>query len=308
MKYNKPPTVLMTKAPMVWAVAMLIICISATSLVLQAGQKQEFEAATVRVSAGAGNMSWRTIIDGGPGSKDPGRARFINVTLQVLMTRAFDIKLYQIKGPEWLGIERYDVTAIVPQNATIEEFRLMLQNLLGDRFHLKYRHESRAVKGYDILVSRGGSKLRVSSKSAIADDSDKVSSAVKRDPQGFPILTHATMLVVFGSPDGTPAGRLAARAQPMSVLSRWLTSQLLCPVVDKTGLTGVYDFRLAFSPEGGMNDPIMSTKGNETGLTEMRSTDLVTAVEQQLGLKLIRKNIDSDLVVVESCDRVPTTN
>src|SRR2546429_698174 len=67
---------------------------------------------------------------GGPGTKDPGRINYPNMSLKNLLMNAYDVKNYQITGPSWLDTERFDINATMPPETTKEQFRVMLQNLL----------------------------------------------------------------------------------------------------------------------------------------------------------------------------------
>lgn len=77
--------------------------------------------------------------EGGPGSSDPGRIRYHDVSLKMLLARAYDVRRYQIEGPYWLDSERYVVEAKLRPDTTAEQLRLMLQKLLAERFQIAMR-------------------------------------------------------------------------------------------------------------------------------------------------------------------------
>src|SRR5579872_4136200 len=79
---------------------------------------------------------------GGPGTKDPGRIRYPFMSLKNLLMNAFDVKGFQIVGPAWLDMERFDITATMPPQTTKEQFRVMLQNLLAERFKMQFHRET----------------------------------------------------------------------------------------------------------------------------------------------------------------------
>src|SRR5450432_1081407 len=79
---------------------------------------------------------------GGPGTKDPGRIRYPFMSLKNLLMNAYDVKSFQIVGPAWLDTERFDITAVMPPETTKEQFRVMLQNLLSERFKLTVHRET----------------------------------------------------------------------------------------------------------------------------------------------------------------------
>ena len=107
--------------------------------------KLEFEVASVKPSAlPAGNGVLRPGPKGGPGSGDPGRVTYTFSTIRDLMVDAYSVKRSQISGgPNWLDSERFDIVAKVPGGATKEQVKVMLQNLLAERFKLTLRSENK---------------------------------------------------------------------------------------------------------------------------------------------------------------------
>ncbi len=75
---------------------------------------------------------------------------------------AYGVKTYQISGPAWLDTERFDIVAKVPQGATKDDVKLMLQNLLADRFKLTLHREKKDMPMYALLVAKNGPKLKES--------------------------------------------------------------------------------------------------------------------------------------------------
>src|SRR5579863_3874344 len=100
-----------------------------------ADEQLTFEVASVKPAAPMppGKMMVRT--QGGPGTPDPGHLNYTNVSLKNLIVNAFGVKSYQISGPDWLDSERFDMVAKVPQGATKDQVKFMMQNLLKERFH-----------------------------------------------------------------------------------------------------------------------------------------------------------------------------
>src|ERR1039458_3016198 len=88
---------------------------------------------------------------------------------------AYAVKGYQINGPKWLDSERFDIVAKIPKGATKEQFQLMLQNLLAERFKLTLHHETKELPMYALVVGKGGHKL----KESVEDD-----AAAGAAPQG----------------------------------------------------------------------------------------------------------------------------
>src|SRR6266404_939850 len=131
---------------------------------------------------------------GGPGSTDPARMTFDNMTLALLVMQAYDIKSYLLVAPSWANADRFVIIAKVPASATKEQARLMLRSLLIERFHLTVHHESKEMQVYDLIVGKSGHKLKESSVSAPTVDPTSpeglaaLQQKAKLDAEGYPVL------------------------------------------------------------------------------------------------------------------------
>ena len=97
---------------------------------------------------------------GGPGTDDPGRITWSNVNLRTLLTTAYDVKPYQITGPDWIDSERYEIVAKVPAGATKEQVNVMWQNLLAERFGISLHHSSKVLQAFEMEAVKGRVKLQ----------------------------------------------------------------------------------------------------------------------------------------------------
>ena len=84
----------------------------------------------------------RPLVRGGPDSSDPGMATFENFDLASLVTMAYDIPRYRLSAPDWLPTSKFEITAKIPPGTTRPQYRLMLQNLLAERFKLALHHRN----------------------------------------------------------------------------------------------------------------------------------------------------------------------
>jgi uncharacterized protein (TIGR03435 family) len=109
-----------------------------------AAQTPGFEAASVKPAPPGGGTGIR--ISGGPGTDNPGLISYSGVTLNRLLSMAYGVYRDQISGADWLDTERYVVTARVPKGTSKDQFDLILQNLLAERFKLTLHHETRALQ------------------------------------------------------------------------------------------------------------------------------------------------------------------
>jgi uncharacterized protein (TIGR03435 family) len=266
---------------------------------------------------------------GGPGTDDPGRITYPRVFLMHLLTMAYGVPSDQFSGPEWLSTEQYSITARIPPNTTKGQFNLMLRNLLVERFHLALHHETRDFPAYELVVAAGGPKMKPlpSGEDAASAPPASVGRAAdsKKDQNGFPVLppgvpsatAHAGGMV--RSMNRLTMAQFAARLGAMVNESNGAGYTDAMPrVVDRTGLTGKFEFKLEFSgsvpmpasvaallaaarydqPPAGASGAIDPGSGGPT---------LFTALEKQLGLKLVKgKKVSLDVLVIDHVDKVPT--
>jgi len=306
--------------------ALALLCSAAAFSQTTAAKLPEFDAASVKPAQPI-QTGQRVMIGvrGGPGTDDPEHVTFSGSTLMAVITLAYDVKEYQVTGPAWLSSERYEIQAKLPAGATKEQFHLMLQSLLADRFHLTLHHESKEFQGYELVVGKGGSKLKETSAADTAAAPDAPPSSLRSGPpnldgNGFIKLDRPGMVMMMRMNEkGAMAAHMTARAQPVSRVVDSLSNELKRPVIDKTGLTGKYDFTLGYAPEnmpaimkaGGPPPPPPSgpdaAPGAAASPDDLEPT-LTTAVQQQLGLRLDAKKIQVDILVIDRADKTPTEN
>jgi uncharacterized protein (TIGR03435 family) len=260
---------------------------------------QTFEVVSIKPPVpGAGRGDNR----GGPGTDDPSRISWPRINLPSLLMQAYSVNLDQISGPAWINDPSYSwaVDATIPPNTTQDQFRVMLQNLLAERFHLKIHHEARAHPGYELHLAPGGSKLKPWTPSM-----DAVPSTRGRDANGFPAFPPGSSggeIAAFGSASGQPPAYLYAYRESIADFCLRLGFLIAQSngdfagsprprVLDDTGLTGVYQFTLRFAGPA------------QDGPT------IFAALQEQLGLKLTKvKDAPVDIIVVDAADKAPTAN
>jgi uncharacterized protein (TIGR03435 family) len=248
---------------------------------------QAFEVASLRMS---GPKSVRGS-EGGPGSKDATRYSFGRASLDDLILVAYNVELFQISSKLPLDRDEFDLVAKIPEGATKEDFRVMLRNLLIERFHIKLHIESRDFPAFELVLAKGGTKLGTGATARPSSEGD------------FPKLApgKAGLISRNSMSRGQIVTLIRGQQQPVSKLAEILRTAEPRPVVDKTGLTGRYDFTLEFSTD--------TSSGTAVGSAETPGLpDLNTALREQLGLQLIAKKLPFDVVVIESFDRLPTEN
>ena len=227
-----------------------------------------------------------------------GRVTVINMPVFPLLWMAHGVQAYQIvDAPDWTRGEAYDILARGPEGTTTspDTFRALLRELLVNRFQLKVRRESRELPIVALVRVRQdgplGPKLRPSKVDCMAMLAGNKSVAPS---QGGPNCGANTLTGRFTS-NGLPLGPFISLLAP--VVGR--------VVVDRTGLTGSWDLDVEFTPE-----PVGGAAGVPVPPAAPVSADapsLVTALEEQLGLKLESTRGPVDVIVIESISR-PTEN
>lgn len=273
-----------------------------------------FEAASVKPAGPPVSNEVNGAMHGGPGTTDPGRITVYRGTLSDLLVRAYGVQRDQISGPAWIDDREtyvYRIDATMAPNTTREQFQLMFQNLLAERFHLRLHHETKTRQGYELVVASGGPKL-----TEWTPDTTVPTATGKPgvDERGFLKLSgNSGMGFVMPSGGRYGAVRFTYR-QTMAEFCRGLGSEINMStgvpvkavqprVADKTGLTATYEFTLEFAGSfAGMQSAPAAT--DPAG-----APDIFTAVEKQLGLKLVKvPDLAVDTLIVDSAGKVPTGN
>jgi len=293
---------------------------------------------------------------GGPGTDDPGRITWSQVNLRTLLTTAYDVRPYQITGPDWLDSERFEIVAKVPAGATKEQVNVMWQNLLADRFGVALHHSSKVMQAYELSAVKGGAKLKPTTldPKAIGSESSggppgalafgpppppgpAAGGAItasrgpgpegpspfpggpKLDKDGIPQFDRPGIFQMMTMGPNGPSARLIGKAQTVEQLSLSLSNQLDRPVVDKTGLTGSYDFIVEFTPDlangrgpmRGLPPPPALPPGDSSqspNAAEPGGMTLIGAVQAQLGLKLTSIKTAVDMIIIDKAEKAPTEN
>lgn len=245
------------------------------------------------------------------------------VPLQMLLLQAFGLSADRIQNePDWVKSARFDIEAkVAPEDApklkplSMQERFAMLLPVLEDRFGLKFHHETKDVQVYTLVVAKGGPKLKESTVESGADVPPPPlppagavgppgGGGAKGAPGGPRTMMHMS----------TQGMTMDARGSTMAGLARLIAQQIGATVVDKTGLTGKYDFTLSFMPDNFMvNGQMMGAAGGGAGgdggaqSQEPVGPSIFTAVQEQLGLKLEARKEAVDVVVIDHIEQ-PTAN
>jgi uncharacterized protein (TIGR03435 family) len=220
-----------------------------------------FEVASIRPAAIA-----QAGLEGGKRSKieyTPTSLTMRNVDVEACVEWAYDLPFQRISGPDLLRGDRYDILARASGPVTVGRLRVMLQDLLARRFQLTLHRETRMLPVYELVVAKGGPKLP---RPRAATDLSTVQSreSLPRVRDGSFVFENATM---------------ADFAQKLSLLRG-----IELPVVDRTGIPGVFDITL---------------KSAAAAILEPDGPSLFTLLQEQLGLKLVSAKNATDVLVID---------
>ncbi|HEY4840209.1 MAG TPA: M56 and DUF3738 domain-containing protein [Candidatus Acidoferrales bacterium] len=253
----------------------------------------EYEVATIKPNqSGSGNINIRTPEDG---------LVISNFPLSRLLQLAFGIPEYQFSGaPNWTNSESYDIDAKM-DNATADALKKlsaddrrlarqhMLEALLMTRFKLVFHRDSKELPVYWLTIAKNGPKIHE------AKPGDTYAN-------GIPVPAGrggAGIMMMNGGP-GTQT--VTAQAVPIGNLLRTLATAVGRPVLDKTSLTGLYDFTLTYAPDPSQ---LQGLSGGAPGAqpADPESPSVFTAVQEQLGLKLDSGKGPVEIIVIDHIER-----
>lgn len=198
--------------------------------------------------------------------------------------RGFIYVAYRMKeeqvvgGPAWMDTDFFDMNAEAAKPSTVDELHVMLQNLLADRFKLKFHHETKEMPVYSLALDKSGAKNLKPNQAKSGGD---------------PWIDQATVKPFHDKWTGKFA--------PMEFLAWRLSLILERPVVDDTGLKSGYDFELAFTRE-------LPLGTNPNGLINGEPIDtsgptVFDALREQLGLRLEAKRGPADILVIDHAEK-----
>ena len=250
---------------------------------------------------------------------DPAQLTCQSITLRFLILRAYGLRSYQLASPVPIDRDKYDIVAKIPPSSAKEQIDLMLQNLLVERFGLAVHWETRDLPIYELVVTKGGPKLKDPEKPQ-ADLALPGRAANGRAPamvgsDGLPVLPPG--IPGMRSFPMAPSVRISARMQPVAALLGRLEGEIGRPVIDKTGLSGIYDFSLFYTPDStrvifgrrpGETEPSTGQSDPLDAANESGPPDLLAAFRSQLGLELKPGKSPFKVLVVDKVNRMPTEN
>lgn len=212
---------------------------------------------------------------GGPGTDDPALYTCSNCDLPDLVSKAYDVPYYRMPNRGSFEKASFHVSAKVPPGTSAAQFRLMLQNLLAERFKLGVHREEKEMATYRLVILKGGPKMKESTEGPDAEVNQRPADIPKRPPGIHYDINNGTMEHFVTMLEGYVRG----------------------PVVDATGLKGKYNFDLSWAL-----DEMPDKPDSDAGQT------IFSAIQSQLGLKLESKKSLVEVLVIDHTEKLPTEN
>jgi len=237
------------------------------------------QAAPIAFAVGSVRLSSRILGKDRPPSRLaflPDGVRGRNMTLKDLILEAYELRAHQVTGgPDWLDTSEYDIEARSDGPATRREFQRMLQTLITERFHFSFHRDTRQMSVYALIVDKAGPKIH-----PLPDSSEKravVFPAFRGDLQDLADLIGVQLSIPTASPAADPTRPSIAAGPP-------------APVVDFTGLRGIYELNLDLKSEVALD----------------MFTSWQRFLQEHCGLKLESRKSQVPVLVVERAERIPT--
>jgi uncharacterized protein (TIGR03435 family) len=261
-------------------------------------------------------------------SVDGARVDIGFMSLADLIPLAFNLKPYQISGPDWMNQQRFDILAKLPEGATKEQVPEMLQALLAERFQLKVHRESRDHAIFALVVGKGGSKLKEAPTDTDVPTGDSPTGALTVGTGGNQIQINrgnggATVVSQQGGTTKMSMGTDGQMHMEMSKVTMPAFAEILTrlsdrPVIDMTELKGNYQVildlamadLLSVARASGMAIPGLAglgAAGQPAAASDPSSGSVFQSV-QQLGLRLDPRKAPIEFVVVDHVEKMPTEN
>jgi len=210
---------------------------------------------------------------------NPSRLDYAYVTLRDVIRQAYGVKDFQISGPDWFAVERYDIAAKPPQETPADQIPAMLQSLLSERFKLALHRDAKELPVDTLAAGRNGRRFH---------------EADPGETPGIKLSVAEGNLV------------LEARATTMAGFIDFISRFVDRPIVDATGMTGPFDFTLKWIP-----DHAVSMNGAVAGgdaAQDAPGAPIFSAVQQQLGLTLDARKSSIEILVIDHAEKDPTGN
>lgn len=267
--------------------------------------KLRFEVAAIHPSQPSGPNR----VDAGL-HMDGSEARFGSLNLKEYIAIAYHVRANRVIGPDWIAQKRFSISAKLPDGSTVQDIPQMMQSLLAKRFDLKIHRETKDLPAYALVIGKPPLRLQ-----AAAPDSAPPAAGAGVNVAASGSAAGVSIRLSNGGSFTFADDQFDIKKVSMDVFADQLSRYLDRPVVNKSGLQGNYDMKLAVTPED-YRDLLMRSAVNSGILLPPRALrmldggppdSLFDALQQQ-GLRLENRKLPLDLIVVDHALETPTAN
>jgi len=281
----------------------IVLCLI-TAAVAFGQARKEFEVASIKPTAED------PVLQATAGLTINGsQVRIQSVPLKDYIGMAYEMRLNQIIGPDWLGTQRFDIAGKIPDGGKEDDVTEMLQSLLADRFQLKTHREMKEFPVYVLEITKAGFKA---AQTLTEEETKNVRiSNIKAggNAEGAMIDFGNGSMLILGQTT------LESKKMPMGIFADMLSRFLDRPVVDKTDLKASYDMTLSLTPEDRLTMLIRSAVSagivlppQALRLLDTASHDSLNSSMGKYGLTLRSSREQLEVLVVDSMQKTPTEN
>lgn len=311
----------------------VLVAASVLVVVIAAQQPPAFEVASARV-----------VLDmNAPTSED---FRFSDIVteqrvhlvqfLRTILLRALRVQDYELVAPAWTNGWLVEIRGTLPAGATTEQVPDMLRGLLVERFGMRTHTEARTMEAYHLVVGATGIKMNeveavnelekefrdvlMSNGSPLMDRVTQTADGPVRTmaiPGGTRRITSRTSYDRLSDPDGSGTRTISAARMTMAELVSILAPNIGESVFDGTGLKGIYQFTLELPQDEVVRQALLKlraargfagTSSTDVTADNVQETATTLKAVEKLGLRLERRRVPVDVVVIDSIQRQPSQN
>jgi uncharacterized protein (TIGR03435 family) len=296
--------------------------------------KPEFDVASVRPSETLDPGKMMAMVQAGKmprfGAHVEGlRAEYMRMSLKQLIANAFEVKEYQVTGPDTIKSEPYDIVATMPEGSSKDDAPKMLRTLLEERFKLEAKKSTEDHPVYVLVAGKSGPKMKESATKPVPLDpkAELKPGEMKMDGPFGP-------MIIKRNPDGTSTANMGEKgsylqkvdmqsrnlrfdatavnmdglAEMLTLMSTSIPGSTGRPVINKTDLKGYYDFSFDLSIAEMMRAQGAGAPGGGTEASDPGGGMSMEDSIQRLGLKLDPQKAPIEQVVVAHVEKTPTEN
>lgn len=252
-------------------IAVVALALNASALFAQT--PAAFDVASIRPSQGGDRAANMQAALGHAARISPDGVILRNVTLRTLTSWAYHVLEFQVTGPDWAGVNRFDVSAKAAGPVSEDELRTMMQALLADRFKMSIHRDTKETSAYVLQVAKGGLKIKESTSEGEAD--------IQPNQQRMSVSIQRT-----GMPE----------------LVAILGNVFRAPIVDQTGIKGRYDATIDVAKY------MADMRPSEGGAPPDPIAIVTRGLQEEFGIKVEAKKMPVDFVVIDRADKTPVAN